>query len=569
MKITTRIQLAVNALRIVCAVIALISVRSVCLAGENTNPGAATSSASAATTANSLLAPSVLDLANARIGNITIVNNNVFDLEDPKERRLLYQWANALHIKTKPEVIDSQLLFREGDTYNSQIIEETERLLRSNRYLREANVSATNFDDGVVDLEILTTDVWTLAPSVSFGRGGGENSGGVGLKELNLFGTGAAIGIRYKTNVDRDTLSLSYLDRNVFSSRYALNAGYSDTSDGYAQEFGVERPFYALDTKRAGGALLKGGRRTESLYDTGNIAAQFEHTFDTHEMYLGWSAGLKNGWSRRLLAGVGYDSHEYGTLDDGLYPQAPIAEDRRYLYPFVGLAFLQDDYIITRNFDQINRTEDRHLGMRASVKLGYASSALGSSEGAWLFDSNLSSTPYRSEKSTLVVGTGLNGRFARGSVENVQFSVSSRYDRRQSENRLLHVSLMASIGENLDLENTVYLGGDNGLRGYPLRYQAGDSSVLFTIEQRLFTDWYPFRLFNVGGAVFFDTGKTWGTDPVAGEYYGWLRDVGVGLRIGSTRSGSGRMIHIDLAYPLDGGADISNVQLLIETRKGF
>jgi hypothetical protein len=29
------------------------------------------------------------------------------------------------------------------------------------------------------------------------------------------------------------------------------------------------------------------------------------------------------------------------------------------------------------------------------------------------------------------------------------------------------------------------------------------------------------------------------------------------------------MIHIDLAYPLDGGSDISKVQFLLETRKGF
>jgi len=567
MKNATENQPATKAASVVCTVVVFVSTCGECLAGENKKSGAAPSPMPTVT--SSLLTPSVLDQSKPRIGNIKIVNENVFDSEDPKEQRRLHRWANALHITTKPRVIDTQLLFQPGDVYSKQVVEETERLLRSNRYLREANVSATNLENDVVDLEVRTTDVWTLDPSVSFGRGGGENRAGVSLKEYNLFGTGAGIGIGYKTTVDRDTLSLKYFDRNIFSSRYALQAEYSDASDGYAELFGIERPFYSLDTRRAGGVLLQSGRRTESLYDAGSIAAQFEYAFDTHEMYLGWSDGLNNNWSRRLLAGIGYDSHEYNTLDNGMYSQAPIAQDRRYLYPFVGLVLMQDDYVTTRNFDQINRTEDRHLGMRASMKLGYASPGLGSSEEAWLFDSHLSSTPYRSKKSTLAVGAGLGGRFVGGSAENVQLSVSSRFDQRQSENRLLHVRLTASAGKNLDLENTTYLGGDNGLRGYPLRYQAGDSSVLFTIEQRIFTDWYPFRLFNVGGAVFFDAGKTWGTDPAAGEYYGWLRDVGVGLRIGSTRSGVGRMIHIDLAYPLDGGADISNVQFLIETRKGF
>lgn len=516
-----------------------------------------------------ILAPSSLENAQARIGDITIVNENIFNPDDPKERRTIHRWANAIHIITKPNVVSTQLLFEPGDLYSKQQIEETERLLRSNRYLREATVSATRLEDGVVDLEVRTSDVWTLDPSISFGRKGGENRGGVGLKEFNLFGTGASIGIGYKSDVDRDTLSLKYLDRNIFSSRYALLAEYTDASDGYAQRFGIEKPFFALDTRRAGGAMFQSGRKTESLYDSGEIAAQFEHTFDTHELYQGWSRGLRNNWSRRYLAGLAYDSHEYGTLNDGLYPQAQIASDRRYLYPFVGIEFLQDDYVTTRNFDQMNRTEDRHLGMRSSFKLGYASQAVGSTENAWIFKSHFSDTLFRNDKSTLLIAADLGGRIESGAVENTQLSISSRYDKRQSKKRLLHVSLEASVGNDLDLENTTYLGGDTGLRGYPLRYQAGDGSVLFSIEQRMFTDWYPFRLFNVGGAVFFDAGRTWGTDPVAGVNHGWLKNVGVGLRIGSTRSGVGRMIHIDLAYPLDGGSDISNVQFLVETRKGF
>ncbi len=548
--------------------LATVSILSAPVAADSTTSDS-TGPSAAMTVAGSMLTPGALEEAHAQIGDITIVAENIFDPNDPKERRTIHRWANAIHVITKPRVIDTQLLFEPGDAYSKQRVEETERLLRSNRYLREATVSATSIENGVVNLEVRTSDVWTLDPSVSFGRKGGVNRGGVGLKEFNLFGTGASIGIGYKSDVDRDTLSLKYLDRNIFSSRYSLLTEYTNASDGYAHRIGLEKPFFALDTKRAGGVMFKGGRQTESLYDSGDIAAQFEHKFDTHEAWFGWSDGLTDNWSRRFLVGVGYDAHEYNTLSDGLYPQAQIASDRRYLYPFVGIELLQDDYVTTRNFDQMNRTEDRHLGMRASVKLGYAGQAFGSTEDAWIFQSHFSDTLFRGKKSTLVMAADLNSRIEGGTAENAQLSISTRYDKRQSDKRLFHVSLVASAGQNLDLENTGYLGGDTGLRGYPLRYQAGDSSVLFSVEQRMFTDWYPFRLFNVGAAVFFDAGKTWGTDPVAGVNYGWLRNVGVGLRIGSTRSGVGRMIHIDLAYPLDGGSDISNVQFLVETRKGF
>lgn len=121
----------------------------------------------------------------------------------------------------------------------------------------------------------------------------------------------------------------------------------------------------------------------------------------------------------------------------------------------------------------------------------------------------------------------------------------------------------------MDVDNPVMLGGDNGLRGYPLRYQSGDKSLLFTIEQRFFTDWYPFRLFHVGAAVFFDAGRTWGDNPAGSANLGWLKDVGIGLRIGSSRSGLGRVTHIDLAFPMDGDSSIRSVQFLIETKKSF
>lgn len=50
---------------------------------------------------------------------------------------------------------------------------------------------------------------------------------------------------------------------------------------------------------------------------------------------------------------------------------------------------------------------------------------------------------------------------------------------------------------------------------------------------------------------------------------GVLRDVGVGLRLGLTRSGLGNFIHIDVAFPLDGDTTISPLQFLVTTKQSF
>ncbi len=149
------------------------------------------------------------------------------------------------------------------------------------------------------------------------------------------------------------------------------------------------------------------------------------------------------------------------------------------------------------------------------------------------------------------------------------FTADARYYFRQSPRRLLFLNLSATAGSNLDADQQILLGGDNGLRGYPLRYQSGEGRWLFTAEQRLFSNWYPFQLFNVGGAVFYDMGATWGRDPLGTPSQGVLRDVGFGLRFGSSRSALGNVLHIDVAYPLDGDASARHVQFLIETKKSF
>ena len=89
------------------------------------------------------------------------------------------------------------------------------------------------------------------------------------------------------------------------------------------------------------------------------------------------------------------------------------------------------------------------------------------------------------------------------------------------------------------------------------------------MEHRIFWDWYPLRLFRVGGAVFADVGRTWGEHPLGGAELGWLKDVGVGLRFAPTRTSSRKIVHLDIAFPLDGDASIDGIQINLESKKSF
>ena len=209
------------------------------------------------------------------------------------------------------------------------------------------------------------------------------------------------------------------------------------------------------------------------------------------------------------------------------------------------------------------------MGLYATARLGYSSEAFGADRDA-IVASALVRDGADLRRGQSVFGTvSASGRIEDGELVNGRLAAEGRFYWATSSKSKFFAAVAGTVTEQLDEESQLTLGGDNGLRGYPLRYQAGTSRALLTLEQRYYTKWYPFRLFHVGAAAFYDMGRTWGTDVTGAGSLGLLKDVGVGLRLGSSRSSFGNVLHIDLAFPLDGDEDIDSVQLLVTTKGSF
>ncbi len=509
-----------------------------------------------------------LEASGAVIGEILIDNQNIFNLDDPKDDVKLFRLANHLHSRTRKGIIREQLLFRAGEHYSRRLIGESERILRADSYFYDAWIRPVRYHDGKVDLRVTTRDVWTLNPGFNFGRSGGTNSTGVQLEELNLLGTGVGVKVAHKTDIDRTESQLEVSDMHAFGGWTAVDLNYANLSDGRLRELTLNRPFYSLDTRWAGGFSGRDDIQTDKLYDRGQIIDQFQDRHESAQVYGGWSNGLHNGWVRRWSPGVTYDERRFQPLTTAT-GGSTLPQDRRFLYPWVQFDLVQDQYLKLFNHDQIARTEDFYLGTITSVRVGWADSALGSSRSALMFRGTAGRGFADGGASTLLLASDFFGRLESGVLTNTIVDGSVRYYLEQGRNWLFFTTLEASKGWRLDLDNQILLGGDNGLRGYPLRYQDGTARALWTVEQRFFTDWYPFRLFRVGAAVFFDSGRTWGTPPLAGPSLGLLKDAGFGARFGNARSGLGNVVHVDLAFPFNGDSSIKKVQFLVQTEQRF
>ena len=508
-----------------------------------------------------------LERSHAVIGRIIIDNQNIFDLSDPKEQNWIFRLANRLHARTRPQTVLQQLLFHPGDRYSRRLLDESARILRANIYFYDASVRPVAYADGKVDVLVSTKDVWTLNPGLNFGRSGGTNTTGGQLEEENFLGTGTDLLYEHSVNVDRTVNLFQVSNSNIAGSWIGAGLSYSDNSDGRTGEVSVSRPFYSFETRNAWGTDLQTGTRNDFTYDLGNIVNEYREQYHLVRAWAGFSPGLENGWVQRWSFGATLDMHQFSPEPSGGTVLLP--EDRKLIYPYVQLDLLEDKYITLIDHNQIKRTEDFYLGTQFHALLGVAARAWGSDRNSLIVSGSAGKGFNVENQTTLLLSTSWSGRLDDGALRNAAIDVNGRYYVNQSERALFFTTFDLIQTHKLDLDNQLLLGGDSGLRGYPLRYQSGTGRVLLTAEERYFTDWYPFRLWRVGGAVFADAGRTWGSAPLSTPSLGLLEDFGFGLRLGNARSGLGAVTHVDIAFPIEHSHGIKTVQFLVSTEQSF
>ena len=512
---------------------------------------------------------SELEAAGAVIGKIDIDLRNIFDESDARERNGLFRLANRLHIRTKRSTIKAQLLFASGDKYAARKLAETERALRLLSYIYDARIVPVHYADGKVDVKVITKDVWTLSPGLSFGRAGGSNSTNFNIQDSNFLGWGKALQVSHGSTVDRTSNTVSWSDPNVFGSKWTTAAAVVESSDGTERVMQIAHPFYSLDTPWSTKITAVKFDRTTSRYNLGERVDQFNDNESSYELSGGISNGLVDGWTKRLTFGMRYDRSLFLPTPGSSMPARQLPPDRTLSYPFIGFDILQDKYKKVGDENQIGRTEDVYFGTQVSGQLGFSSPAYGADRNAIMLAAHLLRGIELTELQQIFVTSNFSSRIEDGRARNLIADAGARYYWRWRTDWLLYAELSGTVTDSLDPDLQLLLGGDNGLRGYPLRYESGTSRALLTVEQRFYTDWYPFRLVRVGGAIFADVGRTWGSGVIGNSDPGLLRDVGFGLRLGNTRSGLGNVLHIDCAFPLNNIAGIQKFQFLVQTMQTF
>jgi len=149
-------------------------------------------------------------------------------------------------------------------------------------------------------------------------------------------------------------------------------------------------------------------------------------------------------------------------------------------------------------------------------------------------------------------------------------SLSGEYFYQLNKNWGFYLSNTNVVSKNQYLDQPVTMGGNTGLRGFPLQYQHGQDSIKVTSELRYYPAINLFKLFDLAGVAFVDAGRTYGESTVKNIEEGWLGSTGIGLRLHSPHSGGNHpIIHIDFAFPQSDNPDINNFEIKVQAKKSF
>jgi len=492
------------------------------------------------------------ELMGEKIGEIRIERVNVFDPTIRGEDWWPFRVANRIHYPTRESVIRRELLFAPGEVWDPLKAIQSERNLRANGSFRRVDIIPVKRADGLVDAVIQSQDSWTTNPRFAAGTEGGESFFGLGVEEGNILGYGKSVAFDYGRQGNRTSSSLSYGDPRFWGTRFALNGSYARGSTGDSGAASLTSPFYSLDSTRASAVSWQRTLGEKSIFRDGVETSRFQE----RRLIAEASAGRRLEWDRlfvqRVEAGWYADRAQYSPLP--LTEPGSLPEDRNMSGPTVGYTWVQPNYIKETYIDRMERIEDFNLGNELSVRGGWMGAKTGSDRDRAIFDvSNqhgMSLAPGR-----FAIGrVGLTGRTVGGKWNNSLASADLNFfwktNQRGDHTLVGHVE--GAFGKFLDRDSKIALGGATGLRGYKNNSFVGGQAVLVNFEDRFFFPGEYFHLMRLGAALFVDSGIV-AQEGANMTLRSIKSDIGLGLRAASTRSRSGGVARIDVAYALNRG----------------
>ena len=474
------------------------------------------------------------------------------------------------HVVTRDEIVRGFLLFEVGDRCSELRRSESERILRAQPFLADADVVVRPWNRGGVLIEVRTIDdvsiifsgsVGTTAPNLRSARVGSSNLAGVGIT--------AALGWKHDAAYD-DHRQGRLIDHQLFGQPYVLDLSASTHAFGREHYGQLSLPF-RTDVQRFAWRGLYGESRAHASFvprDTGRVALAFERSFA--------EAGgiLRIGPPGKLaLAGVSVtnermrpDTNVVRITAAGFRPDTAEALLSRFaearaarVNALLGLRWLRFQRV--RGFDALRGSQDVPIGFQVGTLVGRGVEALDANSNDLFFASDV----YLGVGNSRVIYRLQAQGEARRSLDTDLWDGligSGRFSRhlRASERRTRIFSIEWSGTEGVLVPHALALGSpEGGVRGYSSSEEYGGRRGIARLEEQIFLG-TPFDYGDAGISLFVDAGQLWPGDLPHARRTPVRAAAGVSLLV-AVPMRSTRMWRLEVGVPLNPPSGESRIEV--------
>jgi hypothetical protein len=484
----------------------------------------------------------------ATIRKVDIRCHDIFDPVPEGTFSPVYSGANRLHVRTREATVRSQILIAPGQVWTADRIFESQRLLRDLEYI-EPDVIVSRLDHDSVDVMVVTHDQWTTQPELNVERGGGITYGSIGLTERNMMGLGLAVSLALRSEPTGRTRSFAVTGKRLFGTQLEAQAKAATGTAGVSNSYYILDPFRSLDDTRSWTTSWSRANTNQFLYENGLVSATFPFRQRIAQAEYAFGNRTTDGVVHRLAVGMALHDRHYGPTEFSPLSTIDVAsapEDIKLRWASLRYTLWNPVYIERRGIELFDPVEDFDVGAFASFEGGMALRALGSTA-----DEGIAKVRLDAGRETKKFGFGFaQGRFStrlrRVPLETLA-QVDARWIQQPGKDVALVVAAHGEVAADAPREVQSVVGGLNGLRAYGVQALAGTQVWRFNAESRWVAARNVLDLASLGGAVFVDAARAWGTGSDGAP---WHHDAGFGLRMSFPHASLHQVARFDVAFPL-------------------
>jgi hypothetical protein len=231
-------------------------------------------------------------IASIVFKTVDVLEGSVIDTLQ-KATSKLARYVNSVHVDTRSQIIENNLLFKVGDAVDAYQLADNERILRQFKTLRDARIYAikSKTEPKAVDIVVVTQDVTSIGVSADFSS---TQNYRLDVYDINILGYAKQLQVSYYRSTIANPTNGYEITLRETNFRNTFIQGELQYTENYLRQrsrIALGRDFFSPAIKYAGGLELF--QTKEKFYFEEYDTLQTPYAENSIDVWLGRSFQIK------------------------------------------------------------------------------------------------------------------------------------------------------------------------------------------------------------------------------------------------------------------------------------